>query len=374
MRVMIDAHAIGSRLTGNETYMRNLLDAMARQDRQSEFLLLFSHAEAREAWEGRYPNFRTFLVPPQPIKRLVWGLAERVRRERPDLLHVQYTAPLACPVPVVTTTHDISFEHFPGYFTRRERAQFRLTIPWTARRAAQVLTVSEYSRQDLIRTYGLAPERVTLTPNGIASHFQPASPTAIAEVRARYAIEGPYVLAVGNLQPRKNLPALVQAFERMLGRHPEWPHRLVIVGKKAWLFDGILAEIARAGVRDRIVMTDYVPEADLPALYSGAACFVYPSLFEGFGLPPLEAMACGTPVVVGDNSALPEVVGEAGLRVEATSLEAIEQAMERLLLDEVLRRRLAEAGRVQAARFTWDECARRTLEVYRAVTERGVRR
>lgn len=371
MRIAVDAHAIGSRLTGNETYIRNLLEAIARIDSVNRYDLYFSHEDARAAWEGRYPNFRSFLLPQNPLKRILWAFPRELARSRPDLVHVQYTAPPFCPVPVVSMIHDISYEHFPQYFTPRERRQFRLTIPMTARQAAHVLTVSEYSREDLMRCYRLSPTRVTVTPNGVNERFRPIRDAReLARVRERYGIVGPYILSLGNLQPRKNLPTLLRAFERLVENWPDLPHRLVIVGKKAWMYDGIFAELSRLGVADRVVLTDYVPDDDLPAIYSGAECFVYPSLFEGFGLPPLEAMACGTPVIAGDNSAIPEVVGEAGLLIDMSQVEALTHTMGRTLTDAGLRERLARDGLARAASFTWERAARQTLAVYEAVYAR----
>jgi glycosyltransferase involved in cell wall biosynthesis len=187
-------------------------------------------------------------------------------------------------------------------------------------------------------------------------------------VRHNYGIDGDYVLSVGSIQPRKNLVRLIKAYASLRGNRGgnNFP-KLVLVGKRAWLFDDTLRALEAAGISDSVVMTGYVPESDLPALYSGALCFIYPSFFEGFGLPPLEAMKCGAPVIVGNATSLPEVVGDAGLKVDPFDVSAIAWAMDQLIKDAELRQELREKGLARAKLFDWKETARRTLAVYEQV-------
>ena len=268
--------------------------------------------------------------------------------------------------------HDLSFEHLPETFKRRSRLQLRLTVRRSARRAARVLALSDSGRADIISTYNIAPERVTTIPLAAPARFAPVTnQDELQRVRDKYAIgerdEG-YILSLGSIQPRKNLARLVRAYSRLRDERPgvKLP-KLVLAGKKGWLYDETLRAIAESGFGDQILVTGYVSEADLPALYSGATCFVYPSYFEGFGLPPLEAMKCGAPVIVGDRTSLPEVVGDAGVLVDPFNEAAIAAALARLIDNPDLRDDLRVKGLKRANSFSWCDTARRTLEVYRQV-------
>lgn len=373
MRIGIDAHAIGSQLTGNETYIKNLILALLDLDEVNEYVLFFTRPGIAKAWEGRFPNVRVQLLRPHtPYARIPLSFPIALYKTGVDLVHVQYTAPPFYHKPIVVTIHDLSFEHFPQFFTPKERFFFRRTIPRTARRAAKVLTVSEYSRRDIIHTYGLPPEKVVVTPNGVGSEFAPVRDTARLEaLQKKYGIEREYLLSVGNLQPRKNLAQLIRAYTRLRELVEEFRGQLVIVGRKAWLYQNIVHEAHRSRYVGDVIFTDYVPEDDLPGLYSGATAFVYPSIFEGFGLPVLEAMACGTPVITSNSSALPEVVGEAGLMVDPYDEEAMARAIQRVVEDAQLRAQLSEQSLVQAAKFSWRRTAELTLAVYHEVA--GVR-
>jgi glycosyltransferase involved in cell wall biosynthesis len=243
----------------------------------------------------------------------------------------------------------------------------KLTVRRTARRAARIATVSEYSRQDLLRTYRLPPEKVAVTYNGIESHFapQPSSANEAEEIRRRFGIERDFLLAVGSLQPRKNLVRLIRAYARLRAEHDDFTHQLAIVGRKLWLTDEIFAEVKRQQWAKDVILTDYVADEDLPRLYRAATAFVYPSLFEGFGLPPVEAMACGTPVVTSNTSSLPEVTGEAALLIDPHSEEDLTRALLSIVRDDALRAKLRAAGIEQAKKFTWREAAEKTLRLYR---------
>jgi glycosyltransferase involved in cell wall biosynthesis len=271
----------------------------------------------------------------------------------------------------VATIHDLSFEHFPQFFTTRERFFFKRTIPHTARKATKVLTVSEYSRQDILQTYRIPPDKVIVTPNGISEVFQPVREQARVEaVKKKYHIQRPYLLTVSNLQPRKNLARLIKAYTHLREHAEEFGQQLVIVGQKAWLYKHIFHEAHRSRYVGDIIFTDYVPENDLIVLYSGATAFVYPSLFEGFGLPVLEAMACGAPVITSNSSSLPEVVGDAGVMVDPYDEEALAKAVQRVVEDPRLRAQLSEQGLLQARKFSWRRTAELTLAVYEEVVSK----
>lgn len=369
LHIAIDAHSIGTGLGGNETYAANLIEALAEFDTQNRYTLYVTKREAVERYAGRWPHVGLRLtLPHTPLVRVPLTLTAELRRRPVDILHVQYTAPPYAPCAVVAMIHDLSFEHLPETFKRRSWMQMRLTVRRTARAAAHVLTDSEYSREDILRTYRLPPERVTATPLAASPIFKPVGDAAeVGRVLAKYDIEGEYLLAVGSIQPRKNIPRLINAYASLFGRMPAPMPKLVVAGKPAWLYEETLRAAAASTARDHIIFTGYVPEADLPALYTGALCFVYPSYFEGFGIPPLEAMRCGTPVITSDRTCFPEVVGGGGLMVDTLEERAIADAIRRVVAEPDLRARLREEGLRRALKFDWRETARLTLRVYERV-------
>jgi glycosyltransferase involved in cell wall biosynthesis len=233
----------------------------------------------------------------------------------------------------------------------------------SARVADAVIVPSQAVRADVVRILGLPSERVFAIPEAAGPAFRPQDASAIEAVRRRYGLDGPFVLSVGSLEPGKNRERLLQAFARMRARGLE--HMLVVAGQRAWRYEGDEPLAQRLGLAGSVRFLGHVPQADLPALYSAADLFAFPSLYEGFGLPALEAMACGTPVVASNVSAVPEVVGDAALQVSPLDVEALAGAMERVLRDERLRADLRERGLKRAARFSWEETARRTAEVYK---------
>lgn len=370
MHIGIDAHAIGSQQGGNETYIRNLISALAEIDRENLYTLYFTNRQVSEEWRGRYDNFKVRLLPPPtPLVRMPVALAFELRRRPVDILHVQFTAPPFCAVPVIATIHDLAFEHHPETFTRRGRTQLKLTVRRTARRAAHLLTVSEFSRQDIARTYRLSPYKITVTPNGVEPQFTstPENENEAESVRQRFGIERDYLLAVGSIQPRKNLVRLLKAYQHLREKHSDFKHQLVIAGRHLWLYKDILGEIERQPWRRDVITTGYVNHEDLPALYRSATALVYPSIFEGFGLPPLEAMACGTPVITSKTSSLPEVVGEAGLLINPHSETDIAQAILKVVKDEQKHEEMRQLGLIQASYFNWRSSAQKTLQIYRKV-------
>jgi glycosyltransferase involved in cell wall biosynthesis len=374
LHIAIDAHSVGTGLAGNESYITNLIEALAEVDTVNSYTLYVTKREAVARFDRRWPHFtvrRTW--PHTPLVRIPLTLVAELHRRPVDLLHVQYTAPPFAPCPVVATIHDLSFEHLPHTFKRRSRMQLRLTVRRTARAATHIIASSDYSRRDIIETYKIEPRRVSTTPLAAPAHFAPVTDEReLKRVRSLYAIEGDYILAVGSIQPRKNLARLIAAYAGLRRTRPQDKlPRLVLVGKRAWLFEETLRSIEEHAVTNDIIFTGYVPEADLPALYTGALCFVYPSYFEGFGLPPLEAMQCGAPVIAGNRTSLPEVVGDAGLLVDPFDEGAISSAIARMIDDAELRAELRRKGLERARTFNWRETARLTLQVYERAARGG---
>lgn len=370
MHIAIDAHSVGAGLGGNETYATNLIEALAEIDSRNRYTLYVTKNNAIERFADRWPNFDVRqTLPHTPLVRIPVTLSVELRRRPVDILHVQYTSPPLAPCPVINTIHDLSFEHLPKTFKRRSWRQMRLTIRRSAQTAAHIITDSDFSRDDILRTYKLSPDRVTATPLAASTKFKPVEDfDEIARVHQRYGIAGDYILTVGSIQPRKNLPRLIRAFAALCREGNIRPlPKLVIVGKRGWLYEETLDTAENSEVKDRILFTDYVPENDLPALYSGATCFVYPSYFEGFGIPPLEAMRCGTPTITGNRTCFPEIIGDGGLMVDPFDERAILEAILKIFSDSTLRMELRERGIRRANLFDWKETARQTLRVYERV-------
>ncbi len=362
MRFCVDAHAIGCHLTGNEVYVRSLLNAFAGVDSESEFIAYLAVDSAVNALPRRIGVRR---VSRNPFLRLGYELSRHLRRDQPDLLHVQYTAPVRCPVPIVVSVHDVSFIEHPEYFSSERAWQLRLTVGRTVARAERILTVSEFSRQAIANTYGINGDRVVVVPNAAGSQFRPLPrETASAIVLNRLKIPAPFILMVGDLQPRKNQVGLVRAFAAMIRAFPQLRHHLVLAGKDKWRGGEVRREAQKSGVSDRIHFTGFVADEDLLYLYNACEFFVFPSFYEGFGLPVLEAMACARAVACSSTSAVHEVADAAALLFDPQSTDELTRAMLDLALNPELRVRMERLGLQRSAHFSWRKSAQQTLEVY----------
>jgi glycosyltransferase involved in cell wall biosynthesis len=381
MQIGLDVRTVLAAKTGDRTYALTLLHGLAALNldpQQWQFHLLLDAPDTN----GLLPSslcFRTVVLPARNSRLWTLLTLPRYAREaRLDLVHVQYLAPRGLPCPFVTTIHDVVWRALPGTFPPLHRTILTRFMPGVARRAALILCGTESAKRDIARWLRVRKQKLTVTPYAIEPRYieiveKGVSPTAIQESRTRHGLGNePYVLSVGVRQPRKNLARLQAAFAQLKDVHPELPHRLVIVGKEGW------GEEANAIPHDtHTVFTGYVPDEDLPALYAGAETFAYPSLYEGFGLPIVEAQACGCPVLTSNISSLPEAAGEvpgsegnisiehAAVLVDPFSVQAIAQGLEELLTDPTLRETLRAHGRVHAAECTPERLARATLEAYR---------
>ncbi|MGD0435220.1 MAG: glycosyltransferase family 1 protein, partial [Bryobacteraceae bacterium] len=321
MRFSVDAHAIGQHLTGNETYIRNLLNAFAVLDQSSDFIAYIS----RSGMPGDLPErFLKRPVSANPFVRLGVDLPRRLRQDRPKLLHVQYTAPVFCPTPVVVSVHDVSFLEHPEYFTAFRAVQLRCTVQRTVKLASRILTASEFSKRSILAAYHLRDEKVVVVPNGVSSAFRPLSrDSARRFVKSVLGFDNPFILTVGDLQPRKNHLGLIRAFEQLVRSHPELTHHLVLVGKESW-HGSVVRETAKASpAAARIHFAGFVTDEDLHRFYGACDLFVYPSFYEGFGLPILEAMACGRAVACSNTSAMPEVADSAAILFDPASSDQL---------------------------------------------------
>lgn len=362
---------VGERETGNETYILNLIRGLMRVDATSQYLLYSPHTESLSVLDPLPPNFSAVRVnPASSAIRIPFGLPARVQADHVDVLHVTYVAPPIVASRVVATVHDISYELFPETFSTRDKAILKTLVPGTLRRADAVITVSESSKRDIVSHYGTSPEKIMVVYQSIAPHFRVLpKDDALRHRLGEFGIRGPYILAVGNLQPRKNLYRLILAYARLL-RNGAYRGNLVLVGKSKWQESSLFQLAHELGLEDHINFTGYVTDEDLVALYNGADVFVYPSLYEGFGLPPLEAMACGCPVVASDSSSLPEVVGDAGILAPPQSDDAIAWAISRLIFEPGLRTTLMTRGVERVQRFSMLAAAQQTMRLYQMVVAR----
>ena len=356
---------VGEGETGNETYTRNLLRGLAAQPGADRYLCLSPHPSRLVALDLP-PRFEPVRVwPGQSLIRVPVATPLAVGRARADLLHMTtYVSPPWSPCPTVVTIHDLSFLEYPKAFSWRVRTMLRSLVPGSVARAARVIAVSEWTKQDIIRRYGIPAEKIIVTPEAPPPGFRrlpdPQSLPLPPGVRQ------PFVLAVGNLEPRKNLGRLIQAFAQVVQQHG-FPGQLVLVGKAQLGAGDASRAVRESGVESRVVFTGFVSHDDLTLLYNRASLFVYPSLYEGFGLPPLEAMACGCPVVASNATAMPETLGDAALLVDPFSIGELAQAMFAVLDRPELASSLRERGTRRVAGYSWEATAARTREVYAQV-------
>jgi glycosyltransferase involved in cell wall biosynthesis len=366
MLIGIDAsRATTARRTGTENYSLHLIRELLGQSADHRFRLYFRRPPPADL----FPGLAEHRVIPFPRLwthvRLSWEMIERP----PDLLFVpSHVLPVAHPRHSVVTVHDLGYHYYPEAHTLFQNLYLRWSARHNARSATRVLADSEATRRDLMRYYRTAGEKIAVVYPGCDESLTPVSdPALLAAVRARYGIAGPYLLYVGTLHPRKNLVRLVQAFAALL-RHTQDRSAspdltLVLAGKKGWLYDEISTQVRKLGVEERVLLPGYVPDSDLASLLSGALAFVFPSLYEGFGLPVLEAMACGRPVVCSNASSLPEVAGDAALLVDPLDVDALTEGLAQIVSDEGLRRELVNKGFQQVSKFSWQRCAREAMLV-----------
>jgi len=348
--------------TGTELYSLHLIGAMLQAAPQQRFRLYTDRA-LPSALEAANAEPRVM-----PFPRL-WThvrLSAEMQVCPPDVLFVPaHVIPLIHPRAVVTI-HDLGYLYFPQAHPLVARLQLDLTTRWNARASVHIIADSQATRDDLVRHYGTLPNKITVAYPGRDESLRRVDDPAVLEgIRRRYEIRGDYLLYLGTLQPRKNLVRLVQAFAAFHASHPSF--YLVLAGGKGWLYDEILNATRRLGLEELVLFTGRVSDDDKAALLSGAAALVFPSLYEGFGFPVIEAMQCGTPVICSNTSSLPEVAGDAALLVDPLDVDALAQAMIRLTGDVALRQSLVERGYIQAQKFSWSACATRVLSVLESV-------
>lgn len=367
MLIGIDAsRAVLSQRTGTENYSFHLIRNLIPLDGENSYRLYFNRSPEPHLFPFS-PSLEEVVIPFPRLwthSRLSW---EMMRRP-PHLLFVPaHVLPLIHPARSVVTVHDLGYLYYPEAHTSLARVYLDLSTRYNVRFSSHIIAVSKVTKEDLMARYRVPPARITVIYPGCSDIFRPLDePERLAALKGRYGIADEYLLYVGTIQPRKNLSRLVEAFGILCSREGK-RYQLVMAGKRGWLYRQIYGKVEELRLQDRIIFTGYMPDADLPLLFNGASLLVLPSLYEGFGMPLLEAMACGTPVVASRVSALPEVAGEAALLVDPHDVETLAGAMERVLGDEELRSDLRRRGLERAKEFSWDRCARETLAVLKMV-------
>lgn len=388
MRVCLDLSPTVHRRAGWGTYARELATALSTLDAAPQLTLFYNDPARAGPLPPGLAHLPTHTLPVATRPwRLLAALSQQLNfgldRWLPNcnVFHAtEHLLPRLKSCKTVLTVHDLIYALFPKYHLPLNKWFLNSFMPVFVRRADAIITVSECSKRDLVNLYGVSPERIAVVYEGVDERFHAdPGPDVVASVQQRYALPDRFMLYVGTIEPRKNLITLLDALKRLqvagyklqVGPDSFQPStcnlQLVIAGRTGWLYQPFFDRLKALGLEDTVRLLGYVPDEDLPALYRAADVFVFPSLYEGFGLPPLEAMACGTPVICSNTSSLPEVVGDAGILVDPLDVEAWSAALARLLADAGLRAHLRRRGQDRAARFNWQETARRTLDTYRQV-------
>ena len=375
MRIGIDARWIFPRISGIGRVTEKLIHHLGEIDRENNYLLLFFQPELKEKYEERwkkYPNLEPVLVPWSlfsPLGQL--GMPRLLRRLRIDVFHsTNYLVPfLLTDIPLVATIHDLIPLKFPHFTPRAKKTRFNFLFRWIllrcSRKADTVVAVSHRTGEDLIECLELKKEKIAVVYNGVDEKYCPLEPETVrARLREKWDLSSPFALFVGRFDPYKNVPGLIRDFKIFLPKAAD-DAKLVIAGHYDPRYPESFRLVRELGLSSSVVFLDNLDEDDLIYLYNGSRVLVQPSYYEGFGLPPLEAMACGTPVVSSNRGALPEVVEDAALIVDPAEEGSIARALERIWSDEGLRARLRERGLKQAQNFSWRKTAEETLAVYK---------
>ena len=376
MAIYVDVSSAVHAKAGLSRYAENLIREL--KPLLGARLCLFQNSLGRRGplpgWEG-YPTRGTMLGY-KPWRMAVWlGQLLHLSMDRlipgAELFHAtEHLLPPLAHVPTVLTVHDLVFERYPQYHKLWNYIFLKSAMPLFCRRATAIIAVSEATKTDLQAFYGLDPARITVIPEAAAPSFVPQPAERVEAVRRRYGLPPRYILSVGTIEPRKNLSRLIDACGPLLGMGLS--DGLVIVGGKGWLYEGFFAHLERIPWRDKVILPGFVADEDLPAVYSGALVTVQPSLWEGFGLPVLEAMACGSPVCASNTSSLPEVGGDAARYFDPADTEAMRSVLTEVLRDPELRQEMRRRGLARAAAFSWRNTAERTLALYEQVLRQAI--
>lgn len=365
MRIGILADRIGTGGGGLETYERELIKGIMEIDSRNQYVIFGCSREAIEKNLGSHPRF-TFTTVSKNSKflRLSLSLPYELSKNHLDLVHVCMVPPLFCPKEFIFTVHDLASFIHPEFFPKKILFRANLLLEKGIKRAAKIIAVSEATKRDVIRLFGIDANKIVVIHHGIDSQYKPIEDKKDAmNILKKYGISDKYILYVGRIQARKNISRLIRAFQ-LLKQKRTLEHKLVLVGKMVWESKDIFKEIDKLDIQEDVILTNHASYSDLPYFYNNADVFIYPSLFEGFGLPPLEAMACGTPVIVSNVTAIPEIVGDAALFVDPYDISSIAEGIDRLVSSDNLKKDLIKKGFQRAKQFSWKETAKNTLSLY----------
>ncbi len=366
MRVALDAIPLVAAKTGIGHYTDALAQSLARIHTDHQYVLLSPFDFIFPVGNGTPPNLSKQFFPVRSVFRKWWlaGLPAMLRISPLDVFHgTNYCVPVFSLCPTVTTIHDLSLFTQSQTHESENVKRGKRRIPLMARRATKIIAPSEWTKREIIEHLGIREDKIRVIFEAARAEMRPVPLLECRATLDKHQIKSPYLLYVGTIEPRKNLLTLIRAYDKLLRTTKHCP-QLALCGGRGWLFDEVFKLVEDLKLQDQVRFTGYVPDEDLPALYSAAEMFLYPSLYEGFGLPPLEAMACGAPTISSNASSLPEVVGKAGLMHDPNDQQTLTNHMAQLLDDPFARRHFVQAGLEQAARFSWDRAARETQSVY----------
>ncbi len=382
MRITFDISPAVHHHAGLGRYAHELLDALISLDRANEYCAFYYSPRSRERPDAPLDRLaaRTIRLGAKPWRMSVllaefFGATLDRWLPRSDVFHAtDHLLPPLRHSGGVFTIHDLIFRFFPEYHLPLNRWYLSLMLPRFFNRADALIAVSQSTQRDVTRLMQVPQEKIAVIYEGVNPAFRPIDDaTQLARVRAKYDLPARYILYFGTIEPRKNLVTLLDAYHFLLSRDDAAPE-VVVAGRRGWLYQPVFQRVRELGIERRVHFTDWVEARDAPAVMSGASAFVYPSLYEGFGLPPLEAMACGVPVICSNASSLPEVVGEGGILFEPRDVGALAAALTRVLADPGLCAQLRERGLARARKFSWERAARETLAVYQSVVENRLER
>ncbi len=366
MRIAVDARIVLAEPTGMGRVVHNVLSELVKQDQANDYSILCRSDVFADF--GDSSNFKRVIADvPQYSHRVFTQLPRMIGRERPDVVYFPYFFhPVKVSAPYVVGVWDAAFSRFPELLSLKKRAVYETMMRLSMGLAARVITDSESAKREIIKYFGIRESKIEVIHLGVETRFCPADPAVVQRFRLAHGLPEKFILYVGNHKPHKNLPMLVQAFALARNRAP---HSLVFLDGPGADCSLTKAAVDAAGVADRTVFVNSVSDADLPLLYNAADLFLFPSLYEGFGLPPLEAMACGTPVITSNACSLPEVVGDAGIMVDPGDVAMLAEQIEAVLNDQTKIKDMSAKGIEQAKHFTWEETAKRTLKVFHSISQ-----
>lgn len=369
--IALNAHLLtaqsGYRGAGINGYIYHLLQALPDADPSLTYTV-FTGKQGAPPEDLRLRIRRSRFHTLHPLRRILWEQfiqPAALLQTRPDLLHaLAFVSPIFTRVPTVVTVYDLSFVHYPQLLSSARRWYLNLLTKRSCQHARRIIAISESTARDLVKTFNIAPDKIDIAAPGVSEVFQPLPSAEVDKFRWQKELPERFLLFVGTLEPRKNLPVLLRAYAQLPVHVREEVH-LVLAGGKGWMFEDIFRTISEYQLSDTVHLPGYVPASELPLWYNAAEAFVFPSVYEGFGLPVIEAMACGTPVLVSDVSSLPEAAGDAGCLLPPYNVNAWAEALNRVIHDPGWRSEAARLGKLRAAHFTWTNTATQTVTSYR---------